>query len=540
MEGLNDDILVCQPHSWVGRAGMMKRRTLFGVVATLAAPRILRAQTGANTLRFVPQADLRILDPVWSTGYITRNYAYLVYDTLLARDDTGAIRPQMVEGWTSEPDGLGLTFRLRPSLAFHDGMPVRAADCVASIRRWAARDPAGRRLMAASDALDVVDDRTFRFRFKQPFPAALSVLSRYSSAPFIMPERNALTDPNNQVTDAIGSGPFSFVRGEWLPGQRTVFARNPHYVPREEAPSGSAGGKVVHVDRVEWTYLPDAATATAALTTGEVDWLGYPDADLVSQLRTIPGITVRSTDPYGVVTVGRFNTIQPPFDNPAVRRAAVAAIGRRDVLEAVGGDPKNWIACDGAFACAPGHAGSTNAGSDIAAAKRLLAASGYHGERAVLLSSSDQSIIALQVTIAADLLTRAGMTVDLQTLDTSTVQSRRTSRAPVDRGGWSMFFTWFAGADLMDPSSDIAISATGATGWFGWLDDPETERLTDRWYAATDDTERAQALRRISARTDETAPYVITGQFRTPTAYRNSISGILDGPVPFFWNVKKV
>ena len=240
-----------------------------------------------------------------------------------------------------------------------------------------------------------------------------------------------------------------------------------------------------------------------------------------------------------MVTVGRFNTVQPPFDNPAVRRAAVAAIGRRDVLEAVGGDPQNWIACDGAFACAPGHAGTTNAGSDIEAAKRLLAASGYHGERAVLLSASDQSIVALQVTIAADLLAKAGMTVDLQTLDTSTVQTRRISRAPVDRGGWSMFFTWFAGADLIDPAGNIALSATGANGWFGWLDDPQTEHLTDRWYAATEDSERAQTLQRISARTAETAPYVVTGQFRTLTAYRNAITGILDGPVPFFWNLKK-
>ena len=518
---------------------MIKRRTVFGLAAALAAPHVSRGQGRADTLRFVPQADLRILDPVWSPGYITRNFAYLVYDTLLARDEAGAICPQMVEGWDAEADGKGLTFRLRPGLAFHDGTPVRAADCVASIRRWAARDPAGRRLVAASAAIEAVDDSTFRFRFKQAFPAALTVLSRYSSTPFVMPERIAKTDPNQQVTEAIGSGPFLFTRDEWLPGQRAVFTRNSRYVPRAEAPSGSAGGKVVNVARVEWTYLPDPATATAALTTGEVDWLGYPDADLVAQLRRVPGVTIRSTDPYGVVTIGRFNAIQPPFDNPAVRRAAVAAIGRRDVLEAVGGDPGNWIPCDGPFACAPGHTGGANADSDIATARKLLAASGYRGERTVLLSASDQSIVSLQATIAADGLTKAGFNVDLQTLDTSSVQTRRTSRESVDQNGWSMFFTWFAGIDLADPTGNIALSATGANAWFGWLDDPETERLIDSWYAAPDDAGRASAIERIAARTKETAPFVVTGQFRTPTAYRSSVTGILDGPVPFFWNLKK-
>ncbi len=298
---------------------MISRRSLAGMAAALSIPSLARAQA-SPVLRFVPQADLRILDPVWSTGYITRNYAYLVFDTLLGRDASGAIRPQMAEGWELSPNGLSLQFRLRPGLVFHDGEPVRAVDCIASLRRWAARDPAGRRLLAATASLDAETDLLFTFRFTQPFPAALAVLSRYSNAPYIMPERLARTDPGRQVTEAIGSGPFTFKRDEWLPGQRAVFMRNPAYRPRGDAASGSAGGKVVHVDRVEWLYLPDPATATAALATGEVDWLGYPDADLVPHLRTLRGVTLRSIDPVGVVTLGRFNAIQPPFDNPLVRR----------------------------------------------------------------------------------------------------------------------------------------------------------------------------------------------------------------------------
>lgn len=518
---------------------MISRRNLAAVAAALAMPCLARAQAAPTTIRFVPQADLRILDPVWSTGYITRNFAYMVFDTLLARDAAGEIRPQMVEGWELSADGLSLQFRLRPGLAFHDGTPVRAVDCIASIRRWAARDPAGRRLMAATAALESTSDSDFRFRLAKPFPAALSVLSRFSSTPFIMPERLALTDPSKQVTEAMGSGPFIFKKGEWMPGQRAVFARNPAYQPRAEAPSGSAGGKVVHVDRVEWMYLPDAATAAAALRTGEIDWLGYPDADLVPEIRTIPGVTVRSIDPYGVVTLGRFNASQPPFNNPLVRQAAVAAIGRRDTLEAVGGPASEWIACEGPFACIPGSVAAPQAEADLVLARKLMAESGYSGQPAVILSSADQSIISLQATVAAERMKQAGIKIDLQTLDTSSVQSRRTSREPVERGGWSMFFTWFAAVDLLDPSSHVALSADGSKGYFGWLDDPDTERLVDAWFAAAGPDAQATAKRAIAARTRETAPFVISGQFRTPTAFRSNLVGILEAPVPFFWNVKK-
>lgn len=516
---------------------MISRRGLAGVAAALSVPSLARAQS-ASVLRFVPQADLRILDPVWSTGYITRNYAYLVFDTLLGRDASGTIRPQMAEEWSLSPDGLLLQFRLRPGLLFHDGEPVRAADCIASIRRWAARDPAGRRLMTAADSLEAQTDLLFAFRFSRPFHAAPAIMSRYSNAPYIMPERLARTDAARQVTEAIGSGPFTFKRDEWLPGQRTVFTRNRAYRPRDDAPSGAAGGKIVHLDRVEWLYLPDAATATAALATGEVDWLGYPDADLIAQLGKIRGVALRSIDPFGVVTLGRFNAAQPPFDNPMVRQAAVAAIGRRDVLEAVGGAPADWIACEGPFACPPGTA-APQPESNITLARQLLAASGYQGQTAVVLSAADQSIVSLQATIAAERMKEAGIKVDLQTLDTSTIQSRRTSREPIERGGWSMFFTWFAAVDLLDPMGHLPLSAAGRDGYFGWLDDPATERLVDAWFDAANAPAQADTQRAIAARTRETAPFAITGQFRTPIAYRNNLSGILEAPVPFFWNVRK-
>ncbi len=156
-----------------------------------------------------------------------------------------------------------------------------------------------------------------------------------------------------------------------------------------------------------------------------------------------------------------------------------------------------------------------------------------------MLSAADQSIVSLQATIAAERLKEAGIKVDLQTLDTSTVQSRRTSREPIERGGWSMFFTWFAAVDLMDPLGHLPLNAAGRDGYFGWLGDPATERLLDNWFAAPDAQAQAAAQRAIGARTLETAPFAITGQFRTPTVYRTNLSGILEAPVPFFWNVRK-
>src|SRR5438045_3706652 len=241
------------------------------VLALVLASSSVSAQE--KVLKFIPQADLRILDPITTTAYITRNHGYMVYDTLFATDAKFQVQPQMLEKYDLSKDGLTYTFTLRDGLKFHDGQTVKPADCIASGERWAKRDALGQKLAEFTDSWKAVDDKTFTLKLKKPFPLALEALAKPSSnVPFIMPERIAKTDASTNITEAIGSGPFKFVKEEWVPGSKVVYVRNTDYVPRKEPPSWAAGGKVVKVDRVEWLYIPDSATAAAAINAGEVDW----------------------------------------------------------------------------------------------------------------------------------------------------------------------------------------------------------------------------------------------------------------------------
>jgi peptide/nickel transport system substrate-binding protein len=241
----------------------------------------------------VPQSNLANFDPIWNTQFVVRNAAAMVWDTLYATDSKLGTRRQMVEAEEVSADGLIWSFRLRPGLRFHDGEPVLAKDVVASLNRWALRDPTGRMILAIQSELSPIDDRTFRWVLKKPFPKMLSVLAKLATPnPFIMPERIAKTDPFQQISEYVGSGPMKFVRDEWVPGVRSVFERSADYLPRQEPSSWLAGGKVMQIDRVEWIVMPDAATASAALQAGEVDWWESPISDLVPMLSRNRNIVV--------------------------------------------------------------------------------------------------------------------------------------------------------------------------------------------------------------------------------------------------------
>ena len=199
---------------------MRRRQILTGAAAGLATPFVSRAQ-GRDVLKVVPEGDLPILDPVFTTAVIVRNHGYLVFDTLYGMDADYQMRPQMLEGHVVEDDGLRWTLTLRSGLLFHDGTPVLARDCVASIRRYCAKDSLGQALMAATNELLAADDRRIVFRLKKPFPLLPNALGKAASPmPCIMPERLALTDPNKQVTEMVGSGPFRFIANERVSGSR--------------------------------------------------------------------------------------------------------------------------------------------------------------------------------------------------------------------------------------------------------------------------------------------------------------------------------
>ena len=462
------------------------------LLALTLLPQPSAAQSTGKMIRFIAQADLRSLDPIWTTAYITRNYGYMVYDTLFALDKELKPQPQMVDTWKVSEDQLTYSFTLRDGLKWHDGAPVTAADCIASIARWGKRDPLGQKLAEATDKMSTVDDKTFTIALKAPFALTIEGLAKLSSnTPFMMPERLAKTDAFTQVTEAVGSGPFKFVKEEWVPGNKAVFVKNTDYVPRKEPPSFAAGGKVAKVDRVEWLYIPDAATASAALNAGEADWYEQPPADLVPLLAKNKDIVVTNVDPLGSHGLMRFNFVQPPFNNQKLRQAVLALVDQKDYMRAVAGDEKYWQVCASFYPCGTPMASDAGneqlkKGPDLAKAKQLIAESGYKGEKIVIVSATDQSIVHNQALVTADILKNAGLNVELQANDWGTLITRRTSKEPVEKGGYSIFHTWVVAPDLLSPALNNQLRTNGDGAWFGWPTNAKIESMRDAWFKAPD------------------------------------------------------
>src|SRR5215471_4895711 len=448
------------------------------------------ASSGKKTLRFIAQADLRVLDPVWTTAYITRNHGYCVFDTLFAVDAEFAPHPQMIGDHDISPDQLTYRFKLRDGLGFHDGSSVRGADCVASVKRWMARDGHGQALKTVLDEINTDGELSFVIKLKEPFPLLIDSLAKVSSlAPFIMPERLANTDPFQQVTEMVGSGLLKFVREEFEPGHRVVYVKNTDYVPRSEPPSWASGGKVMKVDRVEWVYIPDAMTKLAALGKGEADWWENPPPDVWPVVSANANLKLAEMDPIGPMGCLRFNHLIPPFDNVKMRQAVLIVANQADFMSAYAGPPENWKACPSYFTC--GTSMSNDAGSaalagkrDFDTAKQLIAEAGYKGEKIVVLDAVDQPVIHPQALVTADLLKNLGLNVELQSMDWGSLVTRRASKEQIDKGGWNIFCTGWVGADGMDPIINLPLNMSGEKAWFGWPKDDQMEALRSQWLKA--------------------------------------------------------
>jgi len=524
----------------------MQRRTLLTAgAAALALPAIGRAEE-TRVIRFTPEADLAVLDPVWTTASQTTQHAFLIYDTLWGQDTDYRPQPQMLQGHAVENDGKLWRLSLRDGLKWHDGEPVLARDCAASIRRWARRDTFGQAFLAAADEIGAVDDRTIVLRMKYTFPVpdALSKITANICA--MMPERVANTDPFTQIKDTVGSGPYKFKADERIPGARVVWERNAAYVPRAGGvPGGTAGPKITYFDRVEWNILQDATTAASALQRGEIDWLLTPDADLVNMLRARKDLVVRVISPTGSISCMRFNQLQPPFDNPAIRRAFFPAIVQADYMIAMNGeDPTRWR--DGVGYFCPGLPMASSAGMEaltgprsLDAAKRALAAAGYKGERVVLLGPGDVPYAKILADVTADLYKRLGLNLDYQVMDWGTLVQRRAKMDPPDKGGWSVFQTNWGGADQANPAGHVFLRGNGRDAAPGWPSSPRIEELRDQWLRATDLAVQKQIAGQLQLQAFQDVPYIPLGQMITPTAYRANLTGMLEG-VPVFWNIRRV
>lgn len=522
-----------------------RRGFLAGMAATMSMPAIVRAQ-GTSVLKFAPQSDVAILDPIMSVSYVTRNHALMIFDTLYGADEHNRAQPQMVEGHLVENDGLQWTLTLREGLRFHDGSPVLARDVVASLKRWWKRDNVGQVLAATTDELSAVSDRVIRFRLKLPFPFLPDALGKFgTNNAVIMPERLALTEATTQVTEMVGSGPYKFLAGDRVPGSRLAYEKFAGYVPRQNGTTSAlAGPKIAHFDRVEWIVMPDVATAASALQTGEIDWWEQPAADYWDLLGSNRDVKLDLIDPFGSAGVIRFNFLQGPTSDVRVRKAALAAISQRDVMTAViGEEEKRWKAKVGYFL--PDTPMASEVGldglkepPDRDAARRMLKEAGYNGEPLVYLVPGDIATIKAQGEVVTDALKQAGFNVDMQVMDWGTVLARANNRQTPDKGGWHLVGTFTAGVGLLNPSSNNFLRGSGTSAIFGWSDIPRLEELRMDWFRAPDQKAQAAICAEIQRVAFDTVPYAPTGLYFQQTAYRSNLTGVQKG-LPLFYGVRR-
>lgn len=510
------------------------------LAAMLAAP-----LASAQTFKVVMHSDLKVLDPIWSGAYIVRNHGYMVYDTLFAMDEHFAIKPQMVESWTTSDDGLTWTFKLRDGLEFHDGTPVTAEDCIASLKRWAVRDSMGLKLDQSTKEWKVIDPKTFQLVLKEKFGPVLESLGKPSVVvPFIMPKRIAETDPYKQIDDYTGSGPFILKKDEWKPGQVTVYVKNPKYKPRSEPASGLAGGKVVTLDRVEWVWIQDTETQVNALMRGEIDMIesvNYDALPVLEKEKSIRVISSKTSNQY----VFRMNWLIPPFNNARIRQAAMVALSQEEFLQANIGDPRFYRVCKALFTCdtpLATEAGMENVlNGNAQKAREMLKEAGYDGSPVVLLQPTDLNVIKQLPIIAKAQLERAGFKVEVQAMDWNTMVSRLvTKKGPPSEGGWHAFGTSWVQVDILDPLMTPYLAATCDKARAGWPCDAKIEELRDRYVRAATLAEKKQVVEEVQRRVVEVVTHIPLGEWFGVSAVRSNVTtNAVPPPVTVFWGVTK-
>ena len=522
----------------------MTVRRLVAIIAALAALALGGPAAAETTLRVVLHSDLKIVDPIWTTAYIVRNHGYMIYDTLFAMDAKGEIKPQMVDKYEVSKDQLTYTLTLRDGLSWHDGKPVTTEDCVASIKRWSAKDSMGQKLMGFVKNIQIVDAKTFKIVLNEPTGLVLGALGKPSSnVPFMMPKRVAETDPNTQISDFTGSGPFVFKKEEWKAGDKAVYVKFDKYKARAEPPSGLAGGKVVKVDRVEWKWIPDHQSAVNALLAGEIDYIEAVPHDLLPVVKQDANVKLVDYNPLGNQYTFRFNTLHKPFDNAKVRQAVFYAFNQEDFLKAVIGDPTYYKVCKSFFPCGSPMASTKGMDglleSNFEKSKALLKEAGYDGTPVVLMQSTDLAVLTNLAPVAKSLLEKGGFKVDMVSMDWQTLVARRAKKDPPAAGGWNAFLTGWVAADILNPVMMGFMNASCEKAMFGWPCDKEIESLREQFARETNPMKQKTIAEAVQVRETLYPTHIPLGQWYLPISTRKNVDGIMTAPVPVFWNVTK-
>ena len=520
------------------------RRSLAAIAVAFALPFAAGVARAETVLRAALHSDLKIIDPVWTSALISTHHGYMIYDTLFANDASFQPRPQMVDTYTLSDDKLTWTFKLRDGLEWHDGQPVTSEDCVASLKRWSARDGLGQKLMGFVEKLEASDAKTFVMKMKEPYGLVLETLAKSTSnVPFMMPKRVAETDPNTQIKEAIGSGPFKFVMEEWKPGAKAVYLKNEKYKPRSEPPSGFAGGKVVKVDRVEWIWISDAQTQVNALLGGEIDFIEAPPHDLLPLLKADSNVAFTTMAPMGRQYALRPNFLFKPFDNAKLRQAVLYALNQVDSLEATIGDKDYYIVCKSLYPCGSTYATEAGYGDklegNLQKARELMKEGGYDGTPVVLMQATDVTSMANVPPVVKSALEKVGFKVDMQSMDWQTVVARRSKKDPPSQGGWNLFLTTWGSIDVLDPVSTAFLNTGCEKATFGWPCDAEIEKLRDQFAREIDPAKKKEIAVAVSKRNAEFVSHIQLGQYIQPSAHRKTVTGVLTPGNVALWNVEK-
>lgn len=526
----------------------MKRLTLgrLSMLALIAGA--MHAPLAAETvLNVVPPASLRVLDPILSTAQIVRTHGFMVFDTLLGMDANFKPQPQMAD-YTVSDDNMVYTLTLRDGLKWHDGSPVTADDCVASLKRWGVNDGAGRIMMQHVESIEAKSDNVIVITLAKPFGHVLELLAKPSPVPaFMMPKRLAETPAGQQIPEMVGSGPFKFLADEFRPGDQAVYAKNEAYVPRSEPSSWTAGAKVVNVDKVVMKTMPDMQTALNALQAADVDIVEQVTIDLLPLLEMNPDVEIGGLLSPGYQMTGQFNHRLPPFDNPKVRRAAMLALDQNLFLQTAVGNADYYQSCPSVYGCTVPLA--SDAGAEylegtpeerMVKAQAALKESGYDGTPVLMMQPTDMAVLNTQPIVAAERLREAGFKVNVVPMDWGALQARKDTWAPVAEGGWNMFFTYWGVSGIWNPLVNPLIDGSGEDKvWAGWRVSPRVEELRKEYLVAIDAETQQKIASEIQQIAWDEGFYYNGGEFRSVSAWRTDIEGMNEGPLMLFWNIRK-
>lgn len=525
---------------------MKTRLKNYSLAAVIAACAIGQSAQAETVIRYNGLSKLDMIDPIWTANYGVRDHGYLIYDTLFAQDADGVVQPQMIDVWSVSDDQLTYTFTLRDGLKFHDGAPVTSKDVIASLTRWMGKDSFGVEIKSRLSEMTAVDDTTFTIALTEPFGLIIEALGKTASnVPFIIPARIASAAQDEQISDPIGSGPFVFNTEEWKPGVSAVYTKFEDYVPRDEPPSGLAGGKVVMVDKVERIFFPDDITAVNALVAGELDYIPQFQPDLIPILQSGSDIVIKPHNPLGQTIQIIPNFLQPPTNDVRIRQAMQLALDQTDYMTAILGSYTDlYQTCASIFMCGTALENDANGERqmtrDIDAAKALLDEAGYDGTPITLLHATDVSDQRAGGSVTAQRLREAGFEVDVVTADWATVAQRRANKGTVAEGGWNVFQTGWDGMALQNPLTNVYVSGACDDAWYGWNCSETLQQLKQDFIKASTDEERKAIAVDIQQEAYEIVSVIMMGQYTQASAWSGKLQGMQQVPMTTnLWGVSK-